>query len=129
MENRPRVQKYFTKPSRTKQEFKDECDLGLTIKRFAKTPEGQLALRNSQGYAENVRFEDVSMVPDFRAARDMVNAAQASFMALPAILRKRFDNDAAQFLDFVTNPSNLDELRKLGLAKPEPVQPDPVSGA
>lgn len=119
MKERPRVQKFFTKPSMTKQAFKDECDLGLTIKRFARTDEGRRALSNASGYAENVRFDDVSAVPDFRHARDVVNAANASFMALPAIVRRRFDNDPAQFLDFVTNPANLDEMRVMGLAKPK----------
>jgi len=118
MEERKRVQKFFTKPSRTKQEFKDECDLGLIIKRFSKTPEGRRALANAQGFAETAQFGDVSAVPDFRTARDLVNAANASFMALPAIVRRRFDNDPAQFLDFCNDPNNLDEARSLGLAKP-----------
>lgn len=123
MEERKRVQKFFNQPSRTKQEFKDECDLGLIIKKFGKTPEGRKALENASGYALDARFEDVSAVPDFRTARDLVNAANEKFMALPAILRRRFENDAAQFLDFVQNPENLEEMRTLGLAKPAPVPP------
>lgn len=118
-----RVQKFFVKPSLTRQEFKRECDLELTIKKFAKTPEGQLALRNAQGFASGVRFDDVSAVPDFRAARDAVIAAEASFEALPSIVRKRFDNDPAVFLDFATNPKNLDELRSMGLARAKPPEP------
>lgn len=124
MVKRERIQKIFTKPSLTRQEFKADCDLGLLLKRFGRTPEGLNALRNCQGYAEGSRFDDVSDIPDFRAARDAVNAANSSFMALPAIVRRRFDNDPAMFLDFIQNPDNLDEARRLGLSKPaEPMAP------
>lgn len=120
MKTRERVQKVFSKPSLTRQEFKQDCDLALLLKKFGRTPEGQAALRNASGYAQNARFADVSAVPDFRAARDIINAAQADFMALPAIVRRRFNNDAAEFLDFVQDPKNLDEARSLGLCKPAP---------
>lgn len=120
---RPRVKYVNDSPSLTRQEFKEECDLGLILKRFSKTPQGRAALANASGFAEGTRFDDVSMVPDFRAARDAVNAANAKFMALPAIVRRRFDNDPAAFLDFCQNPANLDEARVLGLAKPAPVEP------
>lgn len=126
---RERVQKFFSKPSLTRQEFRDECDLGLLLKKFGRTPEGRAALTNAQGFAEGCRFDDVTAVPDFRAARDAVNAANASFMALPAVVRRRFDNDPASFLDFLQNPSNLDEARRLGLCKPAVSVPEvsPIS--
>lgn len=123
---RERVQVVFTLPSKTRQEFKDECDLNLTMKRFARTPEGAAALQNATGFAQGLRFEDVSAVPDFRTARDCVIAAESKFMALPAIIRKRFDNDAAAFLDFASNPDNLDEMRSMGLAKPLEVPLPPL---
>lgn len=37
-------------------------------------------------------------------------------MALPAQVRAKFSNDAAEFLDFVQNPKNADELVAMGLA-------------
>lgn len=114
-EPRKRVQKFFTKPSLTRQEFKQECDLALTLKRFGRTPEGKRALQNASGFAEGAQFRDVSVIPDFRAARDAINAANASFMALPPIVRRRFGNDAAEFLDFIQNPANQEEARALGL--------------
>lgn len=122
---RPRVQKHFTKPSRTKQEFKEQCDLALTIKRFQKTPEGRETLKQLQNHVGG-QYLDVSNIPDYRTVRDAINRADASFMALPAIVRKRFGNDAAMFVDFCSDPANLPELRKMGLAKPEvekPVKP------
>lgn len=126
--DRVRVQKVFKKPSLTRQEFKNDCDLSLLLKRFARTPEGRAALQNVQGYAQNAQFYDVSNVPDYRSALDQVSAANAKFMALPAILRKRFDNDPANFLDFVLNPANLDECRALGLANPAKADEAPKEG-
>lgn len=121
MVERIRYQKFFSKPSLTRQEFKDEADLGKTIKRFAKTPEGRRAIMNAQ--VAPGRYEDVSSVPDYRTALEQVELANRRFMALPALVRKRFDNDAALFLDFCSDPRNLPELRKLGLANPEVVKP------
>lgn len=115
---RPRVQKHFTKPSLTRQEFKEQCDLERIIKRFAQTPDGMRALQNAQGFIEGLRFEDVTTIPDYRTALDAVNAADAKFMALPAVVRRQFENDPAQFLDFCKDPNNLDQLRVWGLAKP-----------
>lgn len=113
-----RVQIFFEGPSLTRQEFKDETDLGKIIARFAKTAEGAQALKNAQGHLLESRFDDVTSIPDFRMHRDMINRAEASFMALPAIVRRRFNNDSAEFLDFAADPGNLEELRILGLAKP-----------
>lgn len=119
--SRPRVQIFFDDcPSLTRQEFKDECDLGKILERFRRTPEGEEAFRSASGFAEECRFDDVSCVPDFRASRDTIIAAEAKFMALPPMVRRRFDNDAAAFLDFVQDPKNLDEARALGLCKPAP---------
>lgn len=121
--SRPRVKKFFPLPSLTRQEFRDECDLEIILKRFGSTEAGMAAIQNAIDLSK-LRFDDVSAVPDFRAARDHVIAAEAKFMALPAIVRQRFDNDAALFLDFATNPDNLDEMRAMGLANPKPVEPE-----
>ena len=116
---RERVQIFFNDESLTRQEFKDECDLDLMLKRFKRTPEGRAALANASGFAEGSKFLDVSAIPDFQSARAQLAQANASFMALPAIVRRRFDNDSAQFLDFILNPANIEEARSLGLAKPK----------
>lgn len=128
---RERVQIFFNDESLTRQEFKDECDLALMLKRFKRTPEGRAALANASGHAEGAQFLDVSSIPDFQSARAQLAQANASFMALPAIVRRRFDNDSAQFLDFILNPANIEEARSLGLAKPKeesPISPMATKG-
>lgn len=120
MVERKRVQIFFEDPSLTRQEFKDECDLSLVLKRFQKTPEGASILQNARGFAPGAVFDDVSGVPDYRAAFEAVNAAKASFNALAPNVRARFNNDPASFFNFVSNPANQEEARSLGLCKPAP---------
>lgn len=113
-----RVQ-YFTEgPSLTRQEFKDECDLGKILQRFGRTPEGMQLLENARGYVSE-RFDDVSGVLHYREALDAVKRAETVFDSLPVELRVRFDHSPEKFLNFVDDPKNLDELRTLGLAKPK----------
>jgi len=104
--------------SRTKQSFKDECDINVIVKRFGVT--GMLP--------QNVRapmYGDFTMVGDFRSAMEVIRSTQASFDAMSAEVRARFNNDPQSFLEFCSRKENLDEMRRMGLAKPLPV-PDPV---
>lgn len=111
-----RVTYYTEGPSLTRQEFKDECDLGKVIARYASTLEGKDALAKARGFIGG-RFDDVSNVPDYRTSLEQINQANETFAGLPAQVRTRFDNDPAIFLDFVDNPQNLDEMIKMGLVK------------
>ena len=92
---RNRVQKYFTEPSRTKQAFKQECDINHIMKKFKKVA-GSEFLNQYQGYLGG-QFGDFSEVVDYRTALDQINRSKAVFEALPSVLRKRFDNDPAKF--------------------------------
>ncbi|QGH72126.1 MAG: scaffold protein [Microviridae sp. ctjWc39] len=122
--NYVRVRKEFSKPSMTKQSFREECDINLIMKKFKKVMGADFLSRYS-GYAGG-QFGDFSQVGDYRSAIDQVNEARASFEALPSIVRKRFGNDPALFLDFCLDPKNLDELVSMGLAtKSAPVQDAP----
>jgi phage internal scaffolding protein len=62
------------------------------------------------------RFGDFSNVVDYQTALNSVLDVQERFQLLPADVRKRFANDPAGFLEFVQDPSNQDELVRLGLA-------------
>lgn len=110
--------KFFSKPSLTRQEFKDECDIQTLIRRFGRTQEGLDALLDVQRSTERAQFGDVSAIPSYQAVNNMLIDSKASFMRLPHEVRARFNNDPVSFVDFVSNPENLDECRKLGLAKP-----------
>lgn len=129
---RPRVQLACLEPTRTKQSFKDECDVRTIIKRVSEG--SMLPLQRARGVG---RYGDFSEVLDFKTALDQVNGAMDAFLELPARLRARFRNDPAELLAFMADPDNLDEAVKLGLvaapdelleAKPKPTpkpEPDP----
>jgi len=99
-------------PSLTKQSEMDACDVNLILKRYERT--GALP----DMIKENPQWGDFSALPDFQEAQAIVIHATAQFEALDAHVRARFANDPAQFLAFATDKANLEEMRKLGLAKP-----------
>lgn len=114
---RVRVKTTFTGSSATKQSFKDECDINHIMKRYNKTGLADHFARY-QG-----KYDDVTGGLDYHQAMNAVVSAQESFELLPALVRKRFNNDPGLFLEFACNPDNLDEMRKMGLAKAQPVPP------
>ena len=101
-------------PSLAQQHMKDECDINVIVERFGVT--GQLPqspLEPSYG--------DFSGVSDYHTALNAIKAAEASFMALPAKIRARFDHDPNALLEFLQNETNRDEAIELGLIDGEPV--------
>lgn len=107
--------------TKTQQHQKDDADINVIVKRFGLT--GQLP--------QNVRapmYGDFEGVTDYQSAMHAVMAAQASFMEFPADVRMRFANDPARFVDFCSDPANLEEMRTLGLAVPKAAGTPPSSG-
>lgn len=98
---------------RTKQSFKAECDINAIMARYIKTG----VIEHTARYAP--QYGDFSDVKSYQEALHAVQEADAMFMSLPAQVRAKFDNDAGKFLDFVQDPSNVDEMGKLGLANPK----------
>lgn len=113
----------FTKPSKTKSEFVNECDINRIVanaKRYGALPP---SMRQAQ-------FADVSNLGDYTECMTMVQEAKAQFMTLPASTRTRFDNDPGKLLAFLNNPKNRDEAVKLGLVVPStPKAPEPAAPA
>lgn len=100
--------------SRTSQEFAEDSDINNIIARYYKT--GTLPMYMDREMLEG----DV----DFMSYHEMQNAiasANSMFAALPAVVRARFDNDPAKFVEFVADEKNVEEARKLGLLSPEAV--------
>ncbi|AYP28742.1 MAG: minor capsid protein [Microviridae sp.] len=91
-----------------KQSFKTECDINFIMSKYQRT--GAITHFNtrqpSYGYVEALEFRD---------ALDIVKQGQDTFAALPSSLRARFENDPANFLAFVQDPNNADEMSALGL--------------
>jgi phage internal scaffolding protein len=92
----------------TQQHFKDECDINNILRQFNITgllPESPIS----------PRYGDFTGISDYHSALNQVIAAEDEFMALPAQIRSRFENDPAKLIDFLENKENLDEAIKLGL--------------
>lgn len=96
----------------TQQCFKDEADINTIMARYQST--GEMPVLNEQP----PQYLDASGF-DFQAMQDQVVEAKALFGQLPSILRNRFSNDPALFLDYVRDPDNYPEMRKLGLLRPD----------
>ena len=72
-------------------------------------------------------FGDFSSGMDYREAMEKIRDCKRDFLSYPPEIRKRFENDPAQFLDFVLNPDNAKELKEMGLtAENTPAIPEPV---
>lgn len=101
-------------PSRTRQDQAHEADINTIVRNFGVTGAVPQSVRVPL-------YGDFTEVGDYRDALHAVMSAQASFNAMPAEVRSRFQNDPALFVDFCNDPENLPEMRKMGLAVPAPV--------
>jgi len=107
-----RVASVFTKPSRTQQQFKDECNINKIMEKYRKT--GMVThLRNG---GEGV-YADLSQVGDYQDMVHRVMHANEEFLKLPSEIRTRFGNDPQNLVDFLKDPKNTDEAIKLNLRK------------
>lgn len=115
---RKRVQTTFSKPSRTQQHLKNECDINSILEKYRKT--GMI----SHVRKGSAQYGDFTQIKDFKQNLDMVRDAHLAFDQLPAVLRKRFQNDPTKLVEFLDNPQNLEEAQNLGLVQ-KPLQQPP----
>ena len=120
LKKRPHAKVWLGGTSRTKQSFKEECDINKIVDRAAKAGVLQDVLR----LPDPANYLDVSSAPDFLSAQNLIIKARSQFDALPAKVRNRFQNDPSAFLAFASDPKNKEGMRELGLLKEE--QPKPV---
>jgi len=99
--------------SLTQQSFKEECDINTIVERFNVT--GLLPQANALPVYQN--FEGIF---DYQTAQNAIVQADAAFMQLPAQIRDRFRNSAAEMLSFLENEENREEAVYLGLLEPAP---------
>lgn len=100
---------YSEQVSRTKQSFKDEVDINTIVKRFGIT--GQMPVPSRLP-----TYDDFTGIEDYQSALNALLDAAAAFDDLSADIRRKFDNDPQQFLEYVNNPDNRESLYDLGLA-------------
>lgn len=91
-----------------------ESDINLIVARYKKTGVLPGAAR-----AAAARYGDFSQVPDFAEMQIRVMAASEMFAALPAKVRRVFNNDPSEFLAAASTPEGVELLKTLGLGNPD----------
>lgn len=107
------------------QQFKDETDLNIVLRRFSTAFRPVLPEATHPSY-----YGDFTDAVDFRTAVDRVKEATDRFDALPAELRARFDHNPAKLFAWISNEKNHPEAITIGLLKkqepPKPPEPQLV---
>lgn len=105
----------FPKTGKTKQSFKEECDINTIMNRYMST--GQI----DHIRVDPPQYKDCADSLSFQDAMNFVIDAQNQFYNLPAQLRARFSNNPGDLLAFLDDPQNAQEAISLGLL------PDPLA--
>nr|QJB19239.1 MAG: internal scaffolding protein [Microvirus sp.] len=105
-----------------KQQFKDDCDVNFIVRNHVRNGTLKQLVE-----ADPRAFLDVSEVPDYQNALEIIRESGEQFALLPATVREKFSNDPAQFLEFAGNPANLREMVHMGLATEEVLENAPIA--
>lgn len=103
-------------PSLTKQSFRDETDVNQIMSRFSRggsLPKGD----RPHQYGNFVGL-------DYREMQNALVYANDMFAELPADMRRRFDNDPGNLVEYLSDPQNEAEAQQLGLL-PSPAPENP----
>lgn len=106
----------FLDKSLTKQSEFEQADINSIIKRHLNP-----TILADLNKLEQVYGEITSN--DLLEAHQKLTDAHEAFMEIPSDIRRHFNQDAGQFIDFATNPDNIDQMREWGLAKPKEPEP------
>ncbi len=124
MENEKYYVPKYEKPGRTKQSFKDSCDVNRILKKAQKT--GTISHLNKH----QATYGDLSGF-DFTEAQMQLAKAGEIFDDLPSEIRREFDNSPAKFFEFANDAQNVEKLGELlpAIAEPGNFFPSPTKTA
>lgn len=106
---KPNVQVSYL-PSRTKQAMRKESDINYIVARSRQV--GHLPLPRREPI-----FGDISNVPSYVDAFNLVTAATEAFQRLPAALRDQLGHDPKNLFPFLADERNREAAEKFGLLK------------
>lgn len=101
--------------SRTRQSHAKDCDINQIMAKFQRT--GSIDHVATHG----ARYANIESI-DYHTAMNLTRDAEQMFDDLPSSLRKKFENLPGNFMDFVQDPDNLEEMDTLGLLNDEASQ-------
>ncbi|CAJ0600770.1 unnamed protein product, partial [Cylicocyclus nassatus] len=90
------------------------------------SPAGGVSMTDPQYLADcdiNTILRKYAITEDFVSAFQRIDAARDQFASLPSELRARFGHDVKAYFEFVLNPENAEECKRLGLLVPTTVEP------
>lgn len=119
----PRFPTVLEKGSKVEQSHRVSCNINTIMAKYRKT--GLLPIK-SQGM-----YGDYDGPADYLEALQLIQAAKDQFAALPSDIRKRFDNEPANFIGFMSDEANYEEAVQLGLVSRKQVmvtpEPQPIT--
>jgi len=112
--------------SLTNQSDLKESDINHIMAKYEKT--GVITVN---GQERTPMYGDFSEAKDLHASLSLVRRVESAFLALPASLRARFENDPARLLEFIDDPKNREEAVRLGLVdgvrRPDALDPSALA--
>ncbi|MBT1846966.1 hypothetical protein [Enterobacter ludwigii] len=119
-------------PTRTQQHFKDEVNINNIVKRAIATRDNSVFTP-----AQRAQYYDTTAFSDYQSALDMLSGVEDDFMSLPSSVRQQFGHNPETYVEFMSNPANLQKAIELGLlqggekttATPPPSGPSSPAGA
>lgn len=96
--------------SRTEQHHKESCDIRFIMAQFERTGMIDHVAKHQAQYGSLVGK------PDYLEAMNIVANANSMFESIPAQIRARFQNKAENFLEFIQDEENREEMGELGFS-------------
>ena len=106
----------FKKPSMTSQEFKEECNINVLLKKYT-VQANLLGLPLSQVIPQPTsdNFGDFTNVDDFQTAMNKVAEINNMFSNLPSDIRAQCDNRPENFLRMCSDEKNFKAFAERGI--------------
>lgn len=109
-------------PILVEQSHREAVDINNIIKKHA----GNLELIAKNAELIEFNMDDIP-TNDFMEMQNIMIKAKQAFESVPSDIRKQFDHNPAQYMDFIRNPENKEKLIEMGLANaPEVVDNSPI---
>lgn len=103
-----RVSQTFGENSRVEQSHKDKTNINSIMRKYIR--QGTVPISGKIPI-----FGDFTGNTDFHTTQNKIVEAKEKFMKVPSEIRKKFNNDVGEFIEFANNPENQQELENMGL--------------
>lgn len=97
-----------SKDTKVQQGFAEETKLPNIVRKFSN---GAPILTNGK----EPMYMDISEIPEYHIALSQVMETNQKFAKLPSKIRAEFQNSPSKFVEFCSNPENLERAEELGI--------------